>query len=342
MDHGASQTTKQFSSLVRHRVAIIGAGWAGLACAHQLSATPGVHVQLFEAAPQLGGRARSFAWTPQKGGEALTIDNGQHMLVGAYSATLSLLGALGSGPNRLDRFPVTLVSSDGLQLRGARLPAPWHLLIAALRSTGLELRDFTSLLSLQRVLQRCHFRPDERQTVSELLAQAAATERVRDRLMRPLCLATLNTPMHVASAAIFSAVLRDTLFAQAKASDFLVANAGLSEIFALPMEQLLHSRGVEIHKNTRISYLTNRTKVSELELNFHSSRAPCQYDSVVIATPLAQVPDLLSPNDRESPASNRSHRDGVCLLGARSKRASRVCRSKCSRSEALTPTNYAR
>src|SRR6185295_10806302 len=59
---------------------VIGGGWAGLAAAFGLTSR-GIPVVLHESAPQLGGRARRV----ERAG--LPIDNGQHMLVGAYAST---------------------------------------------------------------------------------------------------------------------------------------------------------------------------------------------------------------------------------------------------------------
>ena len=56
---------------------IIGAGWAGLATAVSLGRA-NIPVNLYESARQIGGRARRVAFENQ------TIDNGQHLLVGAY------------------------------------------------------------------------------------------------------------------------------------------------------------------------------------------------------------------------------------------------------------------
>ena len=56
-------------------VAIIGAGYAGLACAVEL-ARAGVHVTVFERSHTLGGRARVV----HKGGH-WRVDNGQHILI---------------------------------------------------------------------------------------------------------------------------------------------------------------------------------------------------------------------------------------------------------------------
>ncbi|OYU98516.1 MAG: hypothetical protein CFE45_16215, partial [Burkholderiales bacterium PBB5] len=65
------------------RLAVVGAGWAGLAAA--VAATRrGAQVTLFEMAHQPGGRARQVTT------DAGHFDNGQHILIGAYTATLDL------------------------------------------------------------------------------------------------------------------------------------------------------------------------------------------------------------------------------------------------------------
>ena len=75
------------------RVAIVGAGWAGLSCA--IEATQRGHsVTLYEAARHLGGRARAV---PLSGatGDLPPLDNGQHILIGAYHDTLAILQTVG-------------------------------------------------------------------------------------------------------------------------------------------------------------------------------------------------------------------------------------------------------
>ena len=70
-------------------IAIIGAGWAGIAAAVQAIAA-GHQVRLFEASHSVGGRARVVAGTLPDG-TPITLDNGQHILIGAYLETLRLL-----------------------------------------------------------------------------------------------------------------------------------------------------------------------------------------------------------------------------------------------------------
>ena len=69
---------------MRDRVAIVGGGWAGMAAAVTLACAE-QPMTVFEAAQVLGGRARRVVVDDR------TVDNGQHILLGAYAQTLALL-----------------------------------------------------------------------------------------------------------------------------------------------------------------------------------------------------------------------------------------------------------
>jgi uncharacterized protein with NAD-binding domain and iron-sulfur cluster len=59
------------------RIAVVGAGYAGMAAAVTL-VERGVPVTVFESGQVPGGRARRVVTQGE------TLDNGQHILVGAY------------------------------------------------------------------------------------------------------------------------------------------------------------------------------------------------------------------------------------------------------------------
>ena len=101
------------------KVAVIGGGWAGLTTAVELAAK-GMNVTVFEAARQLGGRARSVEIN------GLHLDNGQHILIGAYRETLRLMEKVGRNPEELlHRLPLELNHpAGGFLLKLPRLPAP--------------------------------------------------------------------------------------------------------------------------------------------------------------------------------------------------------------------------
>jgi predicted NAD/FAD-binding protein len=115
-------------------VAVIGAGWAGCAAAVEC-ASKGHTVTLIEAARIAGGRARRIT---QHGHH---LDNGQHILLGAYSETMRLMRAVGLQPSELMlRLPVQMRypdSTNGIKFIASPLPAPLHILGALITSQGL-------------------------------------------------------------------------------------------------------------------------------------------------------------------------------------------------------------
>jgi predicted NAD/FAD-binding protein len=113
------------------KVAVIGAGYAGLAAAVELAAR-GAPVTVFEAARELGGRARRVDY------RGMALDNGQHILLGAYRETLRLMRLTGADPTALLlRLPLQLVIPGRFSLQAAPLPAPLHLAFGLLTAHGL-------------------------------------------------------------------------------------------------------------------------------------------------------------------------------------------------------------
>jgi len=218
-------------------VAIIGAGYAGLACAVEL-ARAGVHVTVFERSHTMGGRARvvhkDHHWR---------VDNGQHILIGAYSELTRLLRLTGVSPKQLAHLPLTLHVPGRLHLKAASLPAPFHLAVGLLRSKGLSWADRLAMLRLMRWLKRHGFRlPDAAMTVDALLAETRQTATLCQLIWEPLCVAALNTPVAEASAQVFANVLRDSLAAGAAASELLLPRTDLSELFPVPAARYIGVR----------------------------------------------------------------------------------------------------
>ena len=127
------------------RIAIVGAGWAGLAAAvHAVQA--GHAVTVFEAAPQPGGRARGVPLTLPDGRE-LMVDNGQHILIGAYTESLRLMRTVGVDPeSALLRLPLTLRFADGMGLRWPNAPEPLDAVAGILRARGWRWSERLALL----------------------------------------------------------------------------------------------------------------------------------------------------------------------------------------------------
>ncbi|GAB2841592.1 hydroxysqualene dehydroxylase HpnE [Pseudoduganella ginsengisoli] len=209
------------------RVAVIGAGWAGCAAAVEL-ASRGMHVTLLESARTLGGRARRVEI------DGRNVDNGQHIMLGAYRDTLKLLRKVGADiPSAVLNVPLQMryaPGAGGMDFIAPRLPAPFHLLGALLRATGLQREDKLSLARFSTTARWMGWQFDTDCTVTELLHRFDQTPRLTTLMWRPLCLAALNTPPERASANVFLAVLRDSLGASRAASDMLVPKVDLSAL----------------------------------------------------------------------------------------------------------------
>ena len=207
------------------RVAIIGGGWAGLAAAVEL-AQRNIPVTLFEASKVLGGRARRVSVHGQ------VLDNGQHILIGAYRETLRLMRRVGIDPEQqLLRQPLHLEYPGELRIHAARLPAPWHLASALFTAQGLGWQEKLAALRAMQALKSWRFQLKQDMSVAQLLDRLQQHGRLRSHLWEALCIAALNTPPDIASAQTFLYVLRDTLATTREASDLLLPRTDLSELF---------------------------------------------------------------------------------------------------------------
>ncbi len=230
---------------MRRDIAVVGGGWAGIAAA--VHATDAGHrVTLYEMAPALGGRARGVDV------DGVELDNGQHILIGAYRDTLSLMRHIGADPAALlHRMPLSLTFADGggLQLRPGR-PVP-ALLAAVWRRRGWALRERAALLRAAGGWAARGFTCDPSWTVARLCSAMPAT--LRRDLVDPLCIAALNTPADRASASVFLRVLRDALFGGDGCADLLLPRASLARLLPAPAQRWLAGRGATLRTRHRVS-----------------------------------------------------------------------------------------
>ena len=217
------------------RLAVVGAGWAGLAAAVE-AVRRGRRVTLYDMAHQVGGRATSA----EHAGERL--DNGQHILIGAYTRTLALMRQVGVDPSQvLHRQPLSLKGPDGAGLTlpaGAAVPA---FVRGVLSWTQVPWLDRLRLLSMAAGWALHGFRCDPAHSVAELAK--GCPDSVYRQLLDPLCVAALNTPAAQASGQVLLTVLRDALFAAPGSSDLLLPKAPLDALFPPPGVGLADSPG---------------------------------------------------------------------------------------------------
>lgn len=241
---------------LRHddRVVIVGSGWAGLAAAVTLT-RHGIPVHLLEASRQPGGRARTV-----RSGELL-VDNGQHLMIGAYQSMLQLMTEVGVDPGQvLERLPLTLklinCRQTSLFLKAPRLPAPWHLLAAILTTRGLSPGEKIKAIRFGRYALTHAIPTDADISVLALLHSQAQSPDLIRKLWEPLCIAALNTPLDIASARIFIQVLKSTFANNRQHSDLLIPRRELSDLLPRPGLAYLEAQGAKVELGQRVTSIT--------------------------------------------------------------------------------------
>ncbi|NJD25561.1 MAG: hypothetical protein FIB06_09155 [Betaproteobacteria bacterium] len=232
------------------RTAVIGGGWAGLAATVELTAR-GVPVTLFEAGRVPGGRARTAILDGRR------LDNGQHILLGAYRDTLSVMRRVGADPDALlDRRPLQVHDRSGFRLALPALPPPFNLAWGLLAARSPQMREKLATARWMRGLEACGFRLPVDTTVAAWLDAGGQTGTLRHQLWEPLCLAALNTHPQCASAQVFANVLRDSLGSRASgATDLLLPRVPLGAVFPEPAAAWLADRGAELRFGHRVAEL---------------------------------------------------------------------------------------
>lgn len=265
-------------------VAVIGGGYAGMAAAVTLAAA-GAPVTVFEAATELGGRARRVR------SRNIVLDNGLHILLGAYRETLGLLRLIGEEPERtLLRLPLDWRIINGFRFRAAPLPAPLHLAVGLLTTRGAPWKERYAAFRFLRAMRKSRFRLATDTTVKELLATHDQGEVFARDLWTPLCEAALNTPPDIASAQTFLNVLRDALDTQRKASDVLLARVDLTALFPEPAAEFVRTHGGAVFTRQPVHGIT----VDGAGFVLHMGNQRGRYTHVICAVGPHQTHALLS------------------------------------------------
>ncbi|NBB69544.1 MAG: NAD(P)-binding protein [Alphaproteobacteria bacterium] len=225
------------------RLHVVGAGIAGLAAA-TAAATRGVRVVLWEAAPQAGGRCRSF----DDARLGRRIDNGNHLVLSGNRATAAYLDRIGGRGEMHEIAPaaypfVDLATGERWTLRPGRGPVPLWLADPARRPPGTRLGELGRGLGLLWA--------GRRRAAAAVLGDGTGYARFWD----PLVTAVLNTDPAEAAAHLMRPVLLETFARGEPACRPVIARTGLDDALVAPALRLLRDRGAEIRLGARVDGL---------------------------------------------------------------------------------------
>ncbi|MDP1659534.1 MAG: hydroxysqualene dehydroxylase HpnE [Methylotenera sp.] len=279
-------------------VAVIGGGCAGLSAAVAL-VEKGFKVTVFEASSQLGGRARTVL--VENNSLMQLLDNGQHILLGAYRETLSLLHKIGVDEEKVFlRVPLQITmqstsSKTAFSLKSAQyLPAPLNVLVGLITCKDLSISELIAAIKFMLHIKRSRFQITGDKALDQFLMEHKQSSKLIGMLWEPLCLAALNTPIAIASTRIFLNVLKDsfssgTFIDAKKNSDFLLPRLDLSKIIANPMAHFIQENGGNIKLNRRIRSL----EVEGDGFNLTTRDGKSFFSHVVITVPPARIDKLI-------------------------------------------------
>ena len=264
-------------------VHVIGAGVAGLAAAVRC-AEAGEAVTVYEAAPQAGGRCRSYF--DQSLG--CRIDNGNHLLIAGNRSAMRYLDIIGAratltGPAASVYPFLDRQSGERWVLRLNRGRLPWWIASPSRRVPGTNLGDYFAALKLRRA------RPDD--TVAAILRPDTPIYR---RLWHPLAIAALNTPLEEAAASLLARVLEESFGQGGTACQPLIPRQGLSESLIDPALEFLRNRGASVHFAARLRGLGFAGE-RVASLDFDSGAVALDADDRIVLAVPAPMAARLSP-----------------------------------------------
>lgn len=266
-------------------VVVIGGGWSGLAAAITLCQA-GKKVSLFEAAKQLGGRARNVEWN------GTTVDNGQHLMIGAYKQMLEMMQVINCDIElafERKKIDLQIIDDEYPPLRlSANHWLPWPLSLAAnlIKSAGFN--SFLAIARLQKSIPL--LLSEEDVSVIDWLTATKQPERLIKQLWEPLCLATLNTPIKEASSHLLATVIKDSLGQDQQSADLLIPKQPLGDIFPEHAANYIKQHGGEIHLQARVNDITIKNgRVHGVTVNDQLIEA----DQLIIATAQSAAENLL-------------------------------------------------
>jgi squalene-associated FAD-dependent desaturase len=274
----------------QQRIAVVGAGLAGLAAALELT-DAGARVEIFERSRLLGGRATSFEIDGRE------VDNGQHVFLACCTEFIAFARRIGMERylHLQERFDALVLARDGASghLRAAPgLPAPFHLLASFARYPHLSGRGKVRVaraLAAAALAKKKRKSAPESQTFEAWLTHTGQDVETRRAFWDPFFIPALNAPFDRVSQADAMFVLSTAFLGDAGAARF-----GFSTVPLAHLARAAASRVEAVHLAAPVVGIDlDERHDGSIGLNLLGNRLIAGFDAVVLAVPPRALAKLL-------------------------------------------------
>ena len=274
----------------------------------------------------------------------LTTDHGQHVSMGCCTALADLLDRTGLADTFEAHRRMHFIGPDGRRrdlAAASWLPAPLHLLPSLLRfdwlSPGERWRIVRAVWSMKNMARStnkaplpvpgacakaieaanelsnnktlsaacCPLPTDHDQSADTWLRSHGQSTQAIDQFWSPVLVSALSEMVDHASLRLSRKVIMGSLLGTRRAYELHIPRRPLVEIFDQRLGRWLESRGVTIHRLTRITRIEGNSQraqaivpslpTARCLLPTARCRLPIVHDAIILAVPWDRVAGLLSP-----------------------------------------------
>ncbi len=270
------------------KIVVIGGGLAGISAAVTLIKN-NISVQILEASPKIGGRAKAFKSKTTN----ILLDNGQHLLLSCYKDTLQLFNTI--NPNK------KYLAFNGLTLpfifKGGKkyiwkIPNkyyPFNLLSAL---SKFKLLSSISKLKLSLQLFTLIFESSAKnETVEIWLKKFSQEEDAIKYFWEMIGIGALNSSFNQAGAIYFRNILKEMFIRNKAGYKFVIPSENLTDYYCLGAQNYILSKGNKINTSERvISLIVNNKRLIKIITNKNTFT---EFDGAIITLPLHSLKKIL-------------------------------------------------
>ncbi len=269
---------------------IIGGGITGLSTAVYLSKF-GHEIELIESSPKLGGRTYSFFSNSFQ----TEIDNGQHLLMGAYKYTLDFL-KLTNAIDKLElqeNLKVVYINKFGgkLKIDASKYFYPFNLINAIYNFNALNFNEKLNFIKFIIFLPFQNKSSLENLSVIEWLKKKNQSINSIKSFWEILTVSVLNTNIDEASAYLLKKMLIKIFFAGNKSSTIIIPKENLNKIFVDSTLEFMKQKKFTYSVSEKLENIKiDKNVVKEIRTN---KRTFTQFDYLILAITPYQIRKII-------------------------------------------------